>query len=95
MGWVEAWRLTEGLLRDPDSHCVAALAGWSYVPGAVTRTVTDVWEQYVNANQARGKVRFRAARPWTVAAPKDRAAVTAEDRRQRAELASRLGMPVS
>lgn len=86
MSWREAWVLTSEILRDPDSHTAAAIAGWAFVPGSVQRVGTDVFEAYINANRGKNTTPFRAQRPWTKASPKAAGRVSDEDREQRARL---------
>lgn len=86
MSWAEAWDLTLPCLRDPDSHLTAALLGWSYVPGAVQRVVTDTFEAYVNANRGKHTTPWKAPRPWTKAAPAAPGHASEEDRAQRSRL---------
>lgn len=86
MAWGEAWALTEGVLRDPDSHTLAAMRGWSYVPPAVERTTADFLEVYLNAKRTKGTVPIRVERPWTKHAAAAPSATSEEDKRQRARL---------
>lgn len=86
MSWAEAWALTSEILRDPDSHLSASLAGWAFVPGPMTRVGVDLFEAYVNANRGGRSVPFRAERPWTKIAPRTPGRVSTEDRDQRARL---------
>lgn len=67
--WGEAWDLTSELLRDPDSHVTASLAGWAYVPGPVERVNTALFEAWVNSQRKKNSTPWRAPRPWEKAAP--------------------------
>lgn len=69
VSWGEAWDLTRELLRDPDSHVTASLAGWAYVPGPVERVNTSLFEAWVNSQRGHNKTPWRAPRPWEKAAP--------------------------
>lgn len=94
MSWAEAWDLTVPLLRDADSHVTAALLGWSYVPGAVQRVVTDVFEAYVNANRGKNVTPWFAPRPWTKTTPRASGRLSDEERAQRDRLNEMLfGVP--
>lgn len=93
ISWREAWDLTSEILRDPDSHTCASLAGWAYVPGPVERAAADLAELWVNAQRRKNTTPWRAPRPW-LRTPVER--VTSKpspvDVEQRARLDALLGL---
>lgn len=95
MLWREAWALTQQILRDPDSHTAASLAGWSAVPGAARVSAADLIEVYVGSKRKKNATPFRLDRPWTRGERQRTAGrITEEDRAQRARLDSLLfGQP--
>lgn len=89
MTWAEAWALTSQILRDPDSHTVASLLDWSYVPGSARQIGVDLFEGYLNAHRGKHTRPQSLPRPWATGTTPDTGPLrplTEEDRAQRALL---------
>ncbi|WP_263118007.1 hypothetical protein [Cellulomonas sp. RIT-PI-Y] len=89
MTWAEAWALTSQILRDPDSHTVASLLDWSYVPGPARQIGVDLFEGYLNAHRGKHTRPQTLPRPWaagTTPATGPLRPLTEEDHAQRALL---------
>lgn len=64
MGWGEAWRLTQLLLRDPSSQLAAALAGWQFPASREYLTLMDTFDLHHMLNAKKMPEAMR--RPWDV-----------------------------
>lgn len=90
--WNEAWELTRPLLASPYSHTAAAIRKWSRPPEPVEAVGFLLMDFYLAANRRKNATKPRPIeRPWEKRPP-SRPAMTAADKRLRAELKASLGL---
>lgn len=93
VAWNLAWMLVSEILRDPYSHVVASVAGWSYVPNPADVQFLNWIDAMAAMNHQPGKVRQPPVRRgWETGMRDAPAAPKVENLQRRSALKDRLGL---